>query len=232
MTTPNRISSQLRLPAPDPSVVALSERYLPQDARVLDAGTGNGRNALYLAQQGHSVTAIEKDPAQLQKACELAQTLGSGALRLRFQEGDIENPLFDSESFDAVFITRVLQELPSIARGVHALKEMQRITKVCGLHVVTTYIGSPKERDIMRHLAIWQPGNIKHIYAENQWQIVHADQQIRPLEIHNDKPILNSHDEIVARKLPTPAPSPQTDLIEYLRRVDPEQAEFFESSRR
>src|ERR1044072_614471 len=99
MKAPEHTSAQLRLPAPDAGVVALSEKYLPANSRILDAGTGNGRNALYLVQQGHIVRAIEKDPEQLKEAKALAKAIGKSALYLHFEACDIENPVYAPGTF-------------------------------------------------------------------------------------------------------------------------------------
>lgn len=234
MKTPERTSAQLRLPAPDAGVVALSEKYLPKNSRVLDAGTGSGRNALYLAQQGHIVRGVEKDPERLKEpkgwAETLVKTIGRDAVYLHFEEQDIENPVYASETFDAIFVTRVLQELPSIARGMRALKEMQRLTKPNGVNFVTAYIGNQKQRDMMAHLAILKPGDLAYAYEEQGWQIAYTNRVIRPIKWHNGKPILSSYDEIVAHKTSASTTAPQqTDILEYLRRVDPERAGALES---
>lgn len=49
---------------------------LPQSARVADLGSGEGRNAVWLAEQGHTVWAVEGSRAGLYKTSALAQQRG------------------------------------------------------------------------------------------------------------------------------------------------------------
>lgn len=51
---------------------------IPQRGRVLSLGEGEGRNAVFLAQRGHAVTALDQSPVGLQKARQLAARHGVG----------------------------------------------------------------------------------------------------------------------------------------------------------
>jgi SAM-dependent methyltransferase len=49
---------------------------LPHGGEVLCLGEGEGRNAVYLAKQGHAVVAVDQSPVGLQKAQRLAASRG------------------------------------------------------------------------------------------------------------------------------------------------------------
>ncbi|MDP2620426.1 MAG: class I SAM-dependent methyltransferase [Hyphomicrobiales bacterium] len=106
----------------DADLSALYERFtrrIPKDARILDAGSGSGRDTLALLRRGYTVSAFDSSPA----LCELSTRLTGVRTRvLRFQE------LEDEEQYDGIWACASLLhvrevELPdAIARLVRALK--------------------------------------------------------------------------------------------------------------
>ncbi len=85
--------------------------------RVLDLGCGQGRNAVWLAQQGHTVTGIDQSKVGIGQARRLAARQG---VRVDFVLADLEadwTPL--PEAFDLVVLS-YLQLPPETRRTVHA----------------------------------------------------------------------------------------------------------------
>lgn len=98
-----RVTAATLVPRPDTETLvswALG-LSLPDDARVLDAGTGSGAIALALASErpGWRVTAVDRDPAALAVAADNAERLGLGPVR--FLESDWFAAL-GGERFDLV----------------------------------------------------------------------------------------------------------------------------------
>lgn len=60
--------------APNPVLLAEAERLTP--GRALDLGTGDGRNAVWLARRGWEVTAVDFSSVALARARELAEAAG------------------------------------------------------------------------------------------------------------------------------------------------------------
>ena len=60
--------------------------FLPAKARILMLAEGEGRNAVWLAGQGHDVTGIDRSGVGLAKAARLAQAHGVTA---SFRQGDV-----------------------------------------------------------------------------------------------------------------------------------------------
>ncbi|MHA7817819.1 MAG: peptide chain release factor N(5)-glutamine methyltransferase [Pseudohaliea sp.] len=85
-----RVTGATLVPRPDTETLVswALELPLPDDARVLDAGTGSGAIALALATERPRwrVTAVDRDPAALAVAAGNADRLGLG--RVRFFESD------------------------------------------------------------------------------------------------------------------------------------------------
>ena len=63
---------------PNDVVAAAAEEWLADPRDVLDLGVGEGRNAVYLAQHGHTVTAVDYSTEGLRKTEALAAEAGVG----------------------------------------------------------------------------------------------------------------------------------------------------------
>jgi cyclopropane fatty-acyl-phospholipid synthase-like methyltransferase len=72
---------------------------LSPGARALDIGTGSGACAIYLAQKGFVVEALDKDRANLRRGRKEAQMLG---LRIKWHLRDVRNFPFVPEKYDLV----------------------------------------------------------------------------------------------------------------------------------
>ncbi len=89
---------------------------LPRGA-ALDLAMGEGRNALFLAQQGFSVTGIEKSPTAVAKARKRAHDLG---VALACIQADLENYALPVEQYDVVLCFNYLQRnlFPAMVRAL------------------------------------------------------------------------------------------------------------------
>ena len=106
--------------------------FLKGHKLVLDAGTGTGRFAIYLAQRGIDVVAIDSSEEMVKIAREKAEREGCQD-RIQFIVADIENlPLKDS-SFDGFCSIIVLIHLVSRERAVG---ELLRTLKSGGIAVM------------------------------------------------------------------------------------------------
>ncbi|HEV7523468.1 MAG TPA: class I SAM-dependent methyltransferase [Acidimicrobiia bacterium] len=82
--------------------------------RVLDLGSGNGKNAIALARQGAHVIAIDRSIAQLTRARKLAATTD---VRVEWHECDASDLAFlRADSIDLVLAAAVLGEVEDIDR--------------------------------------------------------------------------------------------------------------------
>ncbi|MED5373903.1 MAG: class I SAM-dependent methyltransferase [Myxococcota bacterium] len=102
--------------APNAFVAEQVPQHLAPGARVLVVGDGEGRNGVWLAEQGHQVTTIEPSIQGVNKARKLAAERGVAP--------DIRHGLFpqaakDLEPVDAVVLTFV-HVPPPLRPGLHA----------------------------------------------------------------------------------------------------------------
>lgn len=101
-------------------------KHLPQrPLRILDAGGGNGVDALPLAEQGHDVEIVDYSEAMLLDARERATAAGVQE-RIRLHQGDVQEigRLFPAGHFDLVLCHNVVQyvaDAPAFLRGLAAL---------------------------------------------------------------------------------------------------------------
>jgi 2-polyprenyl-3-methyl-5-hydroxy-6-metoxy-1,4-benzoquinol methylase len=86
-----------------------------EPCRVLDLGAGQGRNAIWLAQQGHEVTAIDLSDVATQQAADLARQSGVEAT---FVAADLTTWEPPEESFDLVLLA-YLQAPAEIREAIH-----------------------------------------------------------------------------------------------------------------
>lgn len=109
-------------------------RYLKDNNNVLDAGTGTGRFAIYLAQMGLNVVAMDTSPEMIKIARNKAQELGCQH-RIQFVVADIENLPFKATSFDGFCSIIVLIHFAFLDQAV---SELARILKPGGVAVLDT----------------------------------------------------------------------------------------------
>lgn len=83
--------------------------------KVLDLGSGQGRNAVWLAAQGHDVTAVDLSPVATQQAKRLAERSGAN---VRFIAADLTTWEPEEDAFDLVLLSYV-QLVPETRKLVH-----------------------------------------------------------------------------------------------------------------
>jgi len=87
--------------APNDFVATAAEDWLTDPQDVLDLGVGEGRNAVYLAQQGHTVTAADYSVEGLRKTKRLAEKSG---VEVETVQADVRDWVPD-RTWDAVVTT-------------------------------------------------------------------------------------------------------------------------------
>lgn len=115
---------------PEPAVRQVAELLAGRGARdALDIGCGVGRHALYLAQQGLNVTAIDLSPAGLAHVREAAEAAG---LSMRVETSSFDAFPFPGSSFDYALAWNVIYhgDGDTLARAV---TEVERVLRPGGL---------------------------------------------------------------------------------------------------
>lgn len=113
----------------------LSPLIVDHSFEVLDIGGGDGRDAIWLAQQGHRVKLVDPSSAMLSKAQRSVESSGVGGL-ITLEQGDPENVLSDvSAQYDLVLSHGVLMYLKDPQSHLNLLS---RLVKPSGTVSVLT----------------------------------------------------------------------------------------------
>lgn len=153
----------------EPDGWLLKVRDLLPTGRALDVACGQGRNALYLAEQGMSVTAVDLSEEALSQ---LRQEATTRNLDIRTFRVDLEaDPAFPDEVFDLVVVFFYLHRplLP-------LLRKMVRPGGIILLRSFSSagpFPGGPSNPDFVLH-----PGELLEEFAD--WEILLHEEGVEP----------------------------------------------------
>jgi SAM-dependent methyltransferase len=100
---------------------------------VLDAGCGNGRNSVYLAQKGCRVEALDFSTSALHRTRALATEMGV-ASSISTRLGNLHEPVrFSDDTFDLTLDSYVFCHFTDEGLKRHYWRELRRVTKPNGL---------------------------------------------------------------------------------------------------
>ncbi len=146
-------------------------RLLPPDRplRLLDICCGEGKDAVFFARNGYSVTAFDIAGAGLDKAKRLAEKSG---VNVNFFRANAVDFRLESE-FDILFCSGALHYLPEEKRG-ETFENYRAHTAVGGIHAMNVFVKKSfvplppdKESSDVRHY--WISGELMSRYAD--WKI-------------------------------------------------------------
>ena len=165
---------------------------------VLELGAGEGRNSLFLAEQGFDVTAQDVSQVGLGKLNKVAQEKG---LNIQTEVKDIQT-LNLVQNYDVFVCTYVLHHLPR-ENAVAQVKQMQDHTNNDGLNTIATFT---ENGDFYRNNPDTEnfypkEGELKGLYAG--WEILGYEEiENRALVKRPDgSPMVNISAKLIARKL-------------------------------
>ena len=119
--------------------------------RVVDLGCGEGRNAIWLAQQGWTVTAVDFSTVALTKGAALAERAGAS---IQFENGDLGEWQSSSPSYDAALLCYI--HFPAAMRAKLWKAAFESLVPggelvVIGHHLrnLTEGVGGPQSADVL-----------------------------------------------------------------------------------
>jgi SAM-dependent methyltransferase len=142
---------------------------------VLSVADGEGRNAVWLAEQGCQVTATEISPVALEKAAKLAR--GRNVV-VEFMQADILNWDWPQEAFDAVVGIFIQFATPS--ERTRQLDGMKQAVKSGGLLFLQGY--TPKQLEYRTG----GPSAVENLYTAEMLRELFGDWEIVKLHEHED----------------------------------------------
>ena len=137
---------------------------------VLDAGTGTGRHAIYLAHQGKRVSAIDFNEKMLSKAKEKARNEG---LTIDFRLEDLTALSFSDNTFDLVICALTLAHVENLAVP---LKEFMRVLRPGGNLIITDL------HPFVQH----------ELGPEHQWELVEGQETVFFPNYHSSVTVVQS----------------------------------------
>ncbi len=117
------------------------------DMKILDAGCGEGRNAVYFINSGFQVFGIDANETAIQYIRYVSKSLKPAYDAHRFQVGMLEEIPFHTSAFDAVICSAVLHFAENERNFWEMMNEMNRVLKPGGVlwFRMTTAFGGMKE---------------------------------------------------------------------------------------
>jgi SAM-dependent methyltransferase len=104
-----------------------------KEMRILDAGCGEGRNAVYFIQKEYQIFGIDPNELAIQYCRYLAKSLNPEFDSHRFQVGKLEEIPFHTGSFEAVICSAVLHFAESVDNFWQMILEIHRVLKPGGI---------------------------------------------------------------------------------------------------
>ncbi|MCU0401064.1 MAG: class I SAM-dependent methyltransferase [Algoriphagus sp.] len=104
-----------------------------KEMNILDAGCGEGRNAVYFIQKGYQIFGIDPNELAVQYCRYLAKSLNPEFDIHRFQVGRLEEIPFHAGAFDAVICSAVLHFAESVDNFWEMIQEIQQVLKPGGI---------------------------------------------------------------------------------------------------
>lgn len=103
------------------------------DMKILDAGCGEGRNAVYFINSGYQIFGVDQNDTAIQYCRYMAKSLDKNYDAHRFQVAELEKIPFHQEAFDAVICSAVLHFAKDESNFWQMMKEMLRVLKPGGV---------------------------------------------------------------------------------------------------
>ncbi|MCM4083101.1 class I SAM-dependent methyltransferase [Paractinoplanes hotanensis] len=174
---------------PEPLVARLAELTDLAGARVLDAGCGEGRNAVHLARQGALVDATDVSELALRNAA--AAWPDEPGITWRRADLLLEEP--PAEAYDIVVFDSVAHWLTGLDRVREAVDRLRRATRPGGFHVVCSF--NDRHQELENHVnpprCVLPHTTLVALYPQ-PWQLVEVhDDDIT--SSHADQPIPHNH---------------------------------------
>jgi len=123
--------------------------------RVLDAGCGTGRNAVYLMQCGADVFGVDADPLQIQHVRDMASTVAPALPPENFQVARLTALPFSAHYFGAVVCSAVLHFAEDVDTFEGMLSELWRVLAPGGILFSRLASSIGIEGDVVRLQERW-----------------------------------------------------------------------------
>lgn len=133
---------------------------VPQGARVLDLGCGEGRDSVYFASRGFEVTGLDVSAAGLEKAERLASERGVTVRWLCRAMVDLPA----AGRFDLVYSCGSIHHVPRSDRS-RLFRRLRTLTRPGGVHAHVVFTDVIKHPEKGEEIDYFTPGELGRLYA-------------------------------------------------------------------
>ena len=131
-----------------------------KNADILEIGCANGRDSIFMAEEGHNITGIDVAPEAIRVAKKKAKKIKN----VIFEVGDAEELKYKDKSFDAVYSVAAL----GFSLLQPALREIYRVLRPNGIAKLFLYT---RMKTGEKWVYGWSPEDIKKIVKEENFKI-------------------------------------------------------------
>jgi len=176
--------------------VADNAHHIPPRSRVLVPADGEGRNSVFLAEQGHRVVATDIALAGIAKARKLARARG---VSVEFRHLDLQGWRWPEAEFDAAVAVFIQFAPPAFRDEIFA--GMKRAVRPGGIVLLHGY--TPRQLEYRTG----GPAAVEQLYTENllraafaDWEIFRIEADVRDLDEGEGHKGLSAVIDLVARR--------------------------------
>jgi cyclopropane fatty-acyl-phospholipid synthase-like methyltransferase len=165
---------------------------------ILDAGCGEGKNAIFLASHGALVRAVEMS----QPALDNARAAWGADGAIRWELGDARTIALPADTYDVVIAYGLLHCLASAGQISTVIERLQAATKGGGVHVICAFNGRRQEfADAHPGFHPCTPDHQHYLDAYRGWEMLEvSDTDLVETHPHNNVRHTHSMTRLIARK--------------------------------
>lgn len=160
---------------------------------VVDLGCGEGRDSLFLAEQGFKVIAVDKSSVGLNKIKEGYIATFNSDIKT-FLSG---YPLF------SVFIAMNSLQFINEDNIYQTIRLLQSKTKSKGINMITSFIAENEDQKkvvVKKGMYFFSPNELRKFYEGEGWKILHYKEYLGEWETHGEPKHRHYIVELIAKK--------------------------------
>ena len=173
-------------------IIEPNSQYHP---KLLDLGSGEGRNAVYFAKNGFDVTCVDISLPGLEKTKGYAKELGA---EVKTVHADIITYELE-DTYDVIFSTGALHYLPPEVRKLR-FENYKQSTSSIGINAHSVFVRKPfipRAPDAESTSHLWRSGELMSYYWD--WEIVYCTEEIFDC-MSSDTPHKHAVNRLIARR--------------------------------
>jgi tellurite methyltransferase len=179
------------------SLVVELAKLLPAGAKILDLGAGEGKDAIYLVEQGFDITAVDSSKIGIKKIKQLAQQQD---LSIKVKVDDIISYLDKCGTYDAIIGINVLQFLKQNDIN-KVIENIQSKTNSEGFNALSAFVMPSrykKEIPINKGRYLFKQKELQKYYAK--WNFIEYAEKWSKWERHGEAPHRHYMVHLLAQK--------------------------------